>query len=119
MQHYSRDTEACLAVLRYGNCWSGSEGCADDKRGQTMTLPPPGRMLRRRPLDISEILRWADACQAATGRWPTNKSGAVAGAIGETWSGIDASLQQGTRGLPGGSSLARLLAERRSVRNRK
>ena len=33
----------------------------------------------------------------------------------EAWSEIDASLRRGRRGLPGGSSLARLLAEERGV----
>jgi hypothetical protein len=69
-------------------------------------------------LTVEQILRWADAHHAAHGRWPGIPSGPVAAAPGETWIGIDQALSSGGRGLPGGSSLARLLAERRGVRNR-
>lgn len=74
---------------------------------------------RRRPLDVIEILRWADTYKVTTGCWPTKDSGGVVGTVGESWLGIDSSLRNGMRGLPGGSSLARLLEERRGVRNRK
>ena len=69
------------------------------------------------PLTPEQILAWADAHHARTGRWPTTTSGPVAGARGETWSAVAAALNVGTRGLPGGVSLARLLAERRGKRN--
>lgn len=46
-------------------------------------------------------------------------SGEVVDAPGETWAGIQAALQNGGRGLPGGSSLARLLAQYRGRRNPK
>jgi hypothetical protein len=69
----------------------------------------------RPALDIERILRWADAHRTATGRWPDWRSGPVGGAEDETWSAIDAALRRGRRGLPGGSSLARLLAEERGV----
>jgi hypothetical protein len=36
---------------------------------------------------------------------------------GQTWQGVNKALVRGLRGLPGGSSLARLLAERRGKRN--
>src|SRR5262249_54054631 len=51
--------------------------------------------------------------------WPRRDSGPVAGAPGETWSGINTALQCGLRGLPGGCSLADLLATERGHRNRK
>jgi phage-related protein len=41
----------------------------------------------------------------------------VQAAEGETWSGIESALRAGVRGLAGGSSLAQLLSEHRSVRN--
>ena len=41
--------------------------------------------------------------------WPRIKSGPVEGVPAETWSGINSALQNGRRGLPGGSSLARLV----------
>ena len=44
--------------------------------------------------------------------------GGVVGARGETWLAFDRALTQGCRRLPGGSSLAQLLAEYRGVRNR-
>ncbi|MBX6313461.1 MAG: hypothetical protein IRY99_11175, partial [Isosphaeraceae bacterium] len=75
---------------------------------------------KRRPdLTVEQILAWADAHYEATGRWPVEDSGPVAEAPGETWGAISLALAQGHRGLPGGSSLARLLAEHRGVRNPK
>jgi hypothetical protein len=62
-----------------------------------------------------QILAWADAHHARTGNWPTRSSGPVQEADGETWSGVDAGLQNALRGLPGGSSLARLLDRHRGV----
>ena len=70
------------------------------------------------PLTEAKILAWARAHRRRTGRWPTQHSGAVAGAPGETWKRIDTTLRNGTRGLAGGDSLARLLARRLGVRNR-
>jgi hypothetical protein len=79
--------------------------------------PEAPRSAAERPpaLEIERILRWADAHRTATGQWPRESSGRVVGADGETWSEIDASLRRGERGLPGGSSLATLLAEERGV----
>ena len=65
-------------------------------------------------LSIDQILAWADAHHAATGSWPTTYAGSVEGAPGETWARVDAALKKGTRGVPGGSSLGRLLDERRT-----
>jgi hypothetical protein len=42
----------------------------------------------------------------------------VAGAPGESWPALDDALAQGHRGLPGGSSLARVLALHRGARNK-
>jgi hypothetical protein len=92
-------------------------------------LPPSGslsellsreRQARRRgdppKLTAEQIVAWADAHRAAHGRWPTNLSGPVLGAPGETWAGIGAALREGLRGLAGGTSLARLLAARRPTK---
>jgi hypothetical protein len=68
------------------------------------------------PLTIAQILAWADAHQQQTGRWPTKKSCQVIDVPREKWSGIDASLNQGHRCLPGGSSLARLIKKHRAGR---
>lgn len=75
------------------------------------------KRLRRRFLTIRDILTWADACREATGKWPTKSAGDIPGTIGESWAGIDQALREGLRGLRGGSSLARLLADERGVRN--
>jgi hypothetical protein len=64
-------------------------------------------------LSVRLILRWADAHFESTGDWPSRGSGPVADAPGETWNGIDIALERGTRGLPGGSSLFRLLKQHR------
>jgi hypothetical protein len=68
-------------------------------------------------LYISQILAWADAYRKRTGSWPNLNSGRITGTLDETWRRVDSALRIGLRGLPGGSSLARLLAERRGVRN--
>jgi hypothetical protein len=65
----------------------------------------------RPKLTVEVILRWADAHHRWTGEWPGTASGPIAGAAGETWDGIDLALRRGNRGLPGGSSLALLLAQ--------
>jgi len=70
-------------------------------------------------LTEAQVLAWADALHARTGRWPTALSGRITGALGENWRNVDACLRRGGRGLPGGSSLARLLADRRGRRNHK
>jgi hypothetical protein len=54
------------------------------------------------------ILSWADRHKRRAGRWPTENSGPIADAPGETWCNVNAALMQGLRGLPGGSSLAAL-----------
>ncbi|HET6883920.1 MAG TPA: hypothetical protein VFI31_27445 [Pirellulales bacterium] len=69
-------------------------------------------------LTVKQILVWADAHFERHGVWPTRNSGQVEDALGENWSAVNVALSQGHRGLPRGSSLPRLLAERRGVRNR-
>ena len=71
----------------------------------------------RPPLSLERILAWADAHHAATGRWPADLSGSIAGVESENWETINRNLKIGGRGLPGGQSLSRLLAEHRAVRN--
>ncbi len=69
---------------------------------------------RRNSLTREQILAWADAHRAATGRWPTIDSGAVAGAPGKTWRKIDYALRVGNCGLPSGLTLWRLLLDLRA-----
>jgi hypothetical protein len=68
-------------------------------------------------LTVRKILVWADAHHRRTGEWPSRRSGTVKEAPGESWKGIATALALGRRGLPGGSSLPRLLARHRGVRN--
>jgi hypothetical protein len=70
------------------------------------------------PLSAETILAWADAHHEATGKWPGVTSPPVGLPDGEKWKSIDRALHHGDRGLPGGSSLARLLVERRGARKR-
>ena len=87
-----------------------------------ITLP---RLLRRErniwdyrgkpPLTEKLILGWADAHFRRTGRWPNVTSGRVHELPSEIWIVLDVYLRNGSRGLPGGTSLARMLAKRRGV----
>ena len=71
----------------------------------------------RPPLTIPQVLSWADAHHARTGRWPTLDSGPIPEAPDEKWRAVNASLYMGGRGLPGGSSLHRLLVRERGVQD--
>src|SRR5262249_23512104 len=70
-------------------------------------------------LTEAQILTWADRYYRQTGTWPNPHSGPSSGTRGETWSGVNAALQSGRRGFPGGYSLPRLLARKRGLRNPK
>ena len=72
----------------------------------------------RPPLTIEQILAWADEHKAATGGWPSVASGLIPGEP-ETWARIDDCLSQGSRGLPSGLSVAKLLSQYRGTRNNK
>jgi hypothetical protein len=70
-------------------------------------------------LDLDLIIRWADAFHRKTGRWPRSATrGYIPGSLEDTWRRVDNALRLGLRGLKGGSSLARLLEQRRGVPNR-
>jgi hypothetical protein len=69
-------------------------------------------------LTVEQILAWADAHYEVNGTWPRyRRSGPIVHAPEESWVNVDAALREGYRGLPGGSSLPRLLAVHRGVRN--
>jgi hypothetical protein len=69
-------------------------------------------------LTVAEVLAWADAHRNRTGRWPNAYTGPIPEApLGTTWKLVDNGLRYGSRGLPGKSSLAKLLAEHRGHRN--
>jgi hypothetical protein len=63
----------------------------------------------RPDLTIAQILAWASAFHARTGRWPRQTDGPILEAPGESWSGLHYALQTGNRGLPRYRSLARLV----------
>jgi hypothetical protein len=111
----------------FGETWSGiNSALAAGMRGL-----PKGTSLARAlhehrgvrnhnfppPLTEQQILAWADAHHQSTGRWPTQDSGPVREAPLEHWASLNTALNVGRRGLPGGSSLARLFEERRGRRN--
>jgi len=73
--------------------------------------------LRHPPLTVQQILAWADDHHAQTGSWPITTTGPVLANPKETWRNVDIALRIGLRKLPGGSSLANLLATERGVRN--
>jgi hypothetical protein len=73
------------------------------------------RITKFADLDESLILYWADAHFRRHGVWPNNRSGPVDGRPGETWSNVNKALNNGHRGLPGGSSLSKLLEAQRGV----
>ena len=66
----------------------------------------------------SREIPWADAYHHRKGQWPNKESGPVAEAPAEKWSAINAALNMGRRGLGGGLTLAKLLAERRGYQPR-
>jgi hypothetical protein len=111
-----------------GETWSAidaalGEGCRGLPAGLSLSRLLAARRdapaeASRPNLRLSRVLAWADAHRRRTGAWPTARSGPIAGAPGETWRGIDKALRTNRRGLTGGSSLARLLAEHRGVRGR-
>lgn len=69
-------------------------------------------------LTYKAILQWCDEHHRRTGEWPHLCEDRIHGTRYETWTGVNAALWQGTRGMPGGESLARLLAKRRNKRYR-
>jgi hypothetical protein len=68
------------------------------------------RNKRANPLSLKQILRWADQYHARHGRRPVHISGAISGTT-YSWHAIEGALRDGRHGLPGGSSLARLLSK--------
>jgi hypothetical protein len=77
-----------------------------------------GRVVSRQPLTTRQILAWADAHHARHARWPTISSGEIPEAAPLTWQAVSIALRTGSHGLPGGSSLGKLLKNERRARNR-
>lgn len=66
-------------------------------------------------LSVNQILAWADTWYKRTGHWPKRTSGRIP-ETQEHWKKIDGAFKAGSRGLSGGSSLAKLLEKDRGVR---
>jgi hypothetical protein len=90
-----------------------------DQLYKDRTRESPRDRQGRLEFDIATILVWADNHKKRTGKWPKARSGPIRDVLGESWSKVNAALRHGLRGLGplGGSSLAKLLAEERGVRN--
>ena len=68
-----------------------------------------------RKLTVDEILEWAKHHFEATGDWPTYKSGNVLADETENWGAIRSALVGGSRGLPRGLSIEKLLYDKLGV----
>lgn len=88
-------------------------------------MPPARRRIPHRlkarwskpRLRVAQILKWADEFHRGKGRWPHHFDGRIEGAGEDTWARVNDALARGNRGLPGRSSLAKLLFRRRGVRS--
>jgi hypothetical protein len=87
-------------------------------------LAQHGVRVARRPyrnlprLNLQIVRAWGRAHRQRSGTWPGNDSGTIPGSQGLTWKTLDSALRLGSRGLPGGSSLAKLFGDRRKKRIR-
>jgi hypothetical protein len=72
---------------------------------------PKKKKKKRQRLQLTEarIARWAETHFQRTGRWPTNMAGAVKEVPGLKWGTVNYALTKGAHGLPGGTSLPRML----------
>lgn len=84
-------------------------------RGQTRRLP---RIRESKRLQLAQILTWGKAYYRRKGAFLNRNSGPIAGSVGLKWSTVDSALKHGSRGLAGGSSLARLFGDRRKQTTR-
>jgi hypothetical protein len=78
----------------------------------------PIRPRAKKPLlTVTGILAWADDFHASRGRWPKYNDGHIPGTADQTWAAANMALSRGNRGLPGGTTLAKLLLEHRGRRH--
>jgi len=69
-------------------------------------------------LTVRKIVGWARNHHARTGKWPTQLSGPIPEAPGETWLGVQSALRSGFRGVgTSGMTLRQLLADNFGVRH--
>ena len=129
-QHYastgmwpSRHSGAVKGVV--GETWAGvnralSKGLRSLQGGRSLSALLASERdefsPKSRPsLTVDLILELADEYFAVNGRWPNATSGKVLnrGNAPGSWSAINSALQTGLRGLPGNTSLSRLISEHR------
>ena len=103
-----------LALVRGSRGLNGSSSLSELKRKQRAIRRAEGKP----SLSVPQILAWADAHHARTGKWPTHSAGQIREAPGDSWKKVQHALQNGTRGLPACSSLAQLLVDERRRRGR-
>jgi hypothetical protein len=104
--------EAVDAALRYGRRGMPGGSSLTSLFGRSLDPDAQGK---RPDLTVEQVLAWADAYRAATGRWPTPTSGPVEGEPGEKWVNLNAALRLGRRGLPRDTNLTRLIAAHRGA----
>ena len=75
------------------------------------------RPIRRASLSVEQILEWAQSYRSRCGRCPVITSGEIPEADALTWTAVDLALRNGLRGLPGGTTLSRILREYPVVAN--
>ncbi len=94
-------------ALKKGNCvLEGDSSLARFLRSKRAELRGPA-------VTEKQILFWADAYCKRMGSYPNAQSGPIPEAPGENWRLLDCALEDGTRSLPGGSSLRQLLVAAR------
>ena len=82
------------------DCSSLSRLLAEHRQVRNKANPPA--------ITVQQILTWADEHLQANDAWPNQNAGQIP-ETEEKWQNINACLLVGLRGLPGGSSLAKLL----------
>lgn len=91
--------------------WNGLRGLSGHRSLRVFLNTHNRRQLplHKRRLSEAEIVCWARLHHQRSGEWPRRNTGPILDAPGETWSGVDSALNGGGRGLPGASSLRKLL----------
>ena len=114
MRHNTRLAGWLLVLAGAGLCLGG-EGSSAKEPKERAKRDAHGEVLCMAITPDGETLATGTAQEhlRRTSSWPNEDSGPVAAAAGETWSAIDLALRYGHRGLPGNSSLARLVGQRR------
>jgi len=102
---------AAKSTLFKPKVFGGFVQCGARRRKRRPSRPKP-------PLSVKQVLAWADAHYKRTGKWPNRHSGPVYDTPSQTWNAVNYALRVGLRGLPGDTSLVRLLVEHRGMRSK-